>query len=634
MPSSIKIIGEIPQADLNLIESAAKEFDIAVGKIDSVKSPGSAVSDISQGFISYLPCTSDEILEIFSNLPIGSNEQFPFFQIVDTLDYPEFLNDYPVSGVFQTPISTITVRNIMNTIMLHEKISLRNKSVLDEFNKYRKQRQQFLKIATALSSQNNLDTLLELILSESRDIVNADAGSIYIRERKGSGKTFSDKLRFKISQNDSVKLASNTNEFVIDIDKNRIASYVAFTGETLNIRDVYQLDDSVPYNFGKDFDKRFGYRMKSMLTIALKNIEGDVVGVLQLMNKKRSPDVKLTSAEITLKEVVPFSYSDEELVNSIAPLVAVSIERAELYESIERIFEGFLSSSIAAIDERDRITSGHSRRVMDYAMAFVDAINKAHEGAFADIHFSDDEKRQFKFAALLHDIGKIGVPEKLLTKESRLSKGDFNTVLARLDNVRFMLISGVDVSDLSWKSIEEVDNALSLLKRINGSAFIGDSDYEHLQSLKNKWFKDSYGEKKPVLTEKELEALSVRKGNLTISEKETVNSHAMASCRILSKIPWTQELEKIPQIAAHHHEKIDGTGYPDGLHKEEIYLESKILAVVDIYDALVAWDRPYKPAIKPAKALEILKAEVKAGHLDSEIVDFFIKNSIYKIYSG
>ena len=632
MPPFIVIVGDIPETDLRLIKSAAEENDIGVELKKSAEELGKSYSDIAVGYISYLPCTPELILDLFSNIPIGANEYFPLYQVVDDDTYPEILNNYPVTSVFKTPITPISLRNIFNTIQYHQSVSEQVKGIVNEILKYRKQKHQLVELSTALSKHHELDTLLSLILNKSCDIMNADAGSIYIRERQGPGRPFTNKLRFKVSHNYSVEFITS-EEFTIDIDKNRIAGYVAATGENLNIKDAYKLDDSVPYKFSKDFDERFNYRMKSMLTVPLNNIEGEVVGILQLMNKKKDPSVKLTSPEIVLKTVLNFSYSDEIFLQSIGALAAVSIERTQLYESIEHIFEGFLSSSIAAIDERDRVTSGHSRRVMGYVMAFIEAINKCNEGVFKSMFFPDDQKRQFKFAALLHDIGKIGVPEGLLTKEHRLPKGEFAAVLSRFDTIRFQLISNKTDKKLSWSSLEEVEDDRLLLERINKSGFLSDEDFKQLLLLKEKYYTNSYGEEVPLLTEEEFEALSVRRGNLTDEERDIINSHAISSQRILSKISWTPDLERIPDIAAHHHERLDGTGYPDGFKKEQIQVEEKILSVVDVYDAIVAQDRPYKRAMPPLKAIDILRAEAAAGRLDPDVVDFFITKDIYKTFS-
>jgi len=633
MPQFIIIIGDIPDADRALITAEAQKRSIAVEHKKSARDLGKSSADIAGAYISYLPCSPESIMNLFSFLPIGANEHFPLYQVVDSEEYPPVLDEFPVTSIIRTPVTPVTLRNIFNTMYYHRNIAEQFTNVVNEITKYRKQKHQLIELSTALSKHTDLDALLSLILNKSCEIMNADGGSIYIRERSGPGGSFTETLRFKVSFNYSIAFTA-TEEFTIHIDKNRIAGYVAATGETLNIKDVYKLDDSVPYKFGRDFDERFNYRIKSMITIPLKNIEGEIVGVLQLMNKKKDFSARLVSSQVVEENVVDFTYSDEVFLQSLGALAAVSIERTQLYENIGQIFEGFLGSSIAAIDERDRVTSGHSRRVMGYAMAFVEAVNKADEGFFKDVHFSEDRKRQFKFAALLHDIGKIGVPEALLNKEDHLPRGEFTAILSRLDIVRFQLLESRPEYTLSWSSLEELETDRSFLVRVNTSGFLSDDDYERLVTLKNRRYVNSHGDQVPLLTEEEFEGLSVRRGNLTKKERETINSHALSSLRILSKIPWTPDLEKIPDIAARHHEKLDGTGYPHGLKNDEMGLEEKILSVIDIYDAMVAHDRPYKPAIPVPDALEILRAEARAGHLDSTIIEFFIRQDVYKIFSN
>jgi 3',5'-cyclic-nucleotide phosphodiesterase len=329
---------------------------------------------------------------------------------------------------------------------------------------------------------------------------------------------------------------------------------------------------------------------------------------------------------------VAFDYDDEEFIESIASQAAVSIERSQLYENIRELFEGFLSSSIAAIDERDKVTAGHSKRVMGYAMAFVDAaVDDPASPPWAAIGASPERKRQFQFASLLHDIGKIGVPEHILSKEARLPRAEFEALMARLDCIALALRH--EPETVSWKNAAELEADRAFLQRINGAGRLNDDDITALAALREKRFRGADGTMAPLLREEEYAALSVRAGNLTKEERALINSHAVATFRILSKMPWTRNLEQIPDIAAHHHEKLDGSGYPHGLKAGEILLESKILAVIDIYEALVAQDRPYKPKMPPEKALAILSKEVEAGHLDPAVLKYFIDKKIYLLYA-
>lgn len=625
--NTIIVIGDPGENDIQTVEAAA----VAKGmNIEHLRELANQSAGRAAGYVSFLPNDLSVLTDVFASLPMGTGESIPFYQQIQEGEEKPSNSGLPISGYFSSPLTaemaTILVNSSANLYSaFHQKEEL-----IGEIVKYRKQNRQLIDVATSLGAGEDLAALLERILSGCRELVCADAGSIYVREKDAPGGIFTRELRFKISQNDSVSMSDKAREFVLAIDTNTIAGYVAHTGKPLVIDDVYELHSSVPYRFGRDYDTRFGYRMKSMLTVPLMNLASEVVGVLQLMNKKDSWDVRLSCAAIVDAHVVPFSYSDQDIILSVAALAAVSIERIQLYDSIQTLFEGFLSSSIAAIDERDRVTSGHSRRVMGYAMAFVDAVNQCSDGPFGDVVFTPERKRQFKFAALLHDIGKIGVPESVLTKEFRLGSGDMLALMARLDYIRLFLLSDkLSNGAICWESVEELEDDRSFLRKVNQSGFLDDNDLGRLTSLREKTYDDLNGETMPVLTDEEWTRLSVRKGNLTEAERNLINSHASSTRRILSKIPWGRQLSEISEIACHHHEKMNGTGYPDGLVGDQILLESRILAVIDIYEALVAQDRPYKPAMEPSRAIEILVSEASAGHLDENVVSFFVDKKVY-----
>ena len=626
MGSLICISGEIQQRDLDLLREVAgiHGFTVTVMSRDGIQGKRFE-EDLPRGFFSFLPPSPDLILELFANLLLGSGECLPLFQRVGD-EVPSFINKMPILGVFETPLTKAAVCSMLLAIVRSDAVNERNKAMVSAIVKYRNEKLDLVRIGTALSSENDLQKLLELILSTCREILCADAGSIYIRERKEHGGAFSDTLSFKVAQNDSADLG-RMPEYSVPINCNYIAGYVALTARSLNIDDVERLDESVPYRAGRALMEKTGYRIKSMLTIPLKNHDGEVVGVLQLINRKNAPSVRLDKAN-TDQMVRSFSLSDEEFVQSVASQAAVSIERAQLYENIKALFEGFLGSSIAAIDERDRVTSGHSKRVMGFVNAFLDAAEKDPLCPYYELASSPDRRKQFQFAALLHDIGKIGVPEYLLTKENKLGQGEFESIMSRMDYVELLLALKPSNAP-GWSSIEEVERDRELLKQVNECGRLSDELYRRLDELKQK-FIHIQGQKKEFLSQDEWNKLSVRSGNLTPEERELINSHAVSTFRILSKIPWTGNLARRPEIAAQHHERTDGSGYPGKLTGDKILVESRILAVIDIYEALVAQDRPYKPRTSLKKALQILREEADRNHLDKNVVSFFIEKEIYR----
>ena len=629
MGKRVAILGNLSEADMERIETVAGRFEfeltvIGAGEAEHINDP----SEVPAAYISFEPCTPESLLSLYETLPIGTGERIPFFQCVEET-IPEFADSLPITGFFSVPLDTHSIHSIFMTIRRNrfQVESIQHLSV--QIADIRSEMVQLVDIGTALSNENDLHILLSLILTLCRQAVLADAGSIYTRQRNRTDGTYGSSLIFSVSQNDSVQLGE-TPTFTVPIDENSIAGYVASSGKVLNIADTSEISTDVPYRTSSTFRNHFGYRSKSMLTVPLKNLNNDVVGVMQLINRKKTMFQHSPEGMVADEHIGPFSFDDEAFVLSVASLAAVSIERAQLHEDITTLFEGFLNASIASIDERDRVTSGHSRRVMGYALAFVDAAAKEPEHPFSVLAFPKARRRQFQFAALLHDIGKIGVPESILNKNQRLPQPEMNLLMARIDYIAVRRI--IEPESVSWDSSDELEEDREFLLRINKSGYINDDDIERLTLLRDKTFVDLRGVVIPLLSEYAYESLAIRKGNLTRSERIQINSHALSTNRILSQIPWTSSLNNVPEIAAQHHEKIDGSGYPAGITGDKMFLESKILAVIDIYEALVAQDRPYKPKLDPEKALNILREEVKANHLDEEVVKFFIEKEIYKTF--
>jgi HD-GYP domain-containing protein (c-di-GMP phosphodiesterase class II) len=631
MRKKIIIRGDISEADLERIDSVALPcgYDVSVEGNEAAPNVRDADS-LPAAYLSFLPCTPSSIIGQFGNLPIGTGEQIPFFQRIEHT-VPPFTQELPIAGFFEVPLSKTVIVSIFRAIERNQNLLIHQQELTQKISDARSEIEQLVEIGTVLSSETDLKRLLHLILKICRKAVVADAGSIYVRERDVPGGKFTDSLLFMVAQNDSVEIPQGSLR-QLPVNKESIAGYVAVTGKPLNIDDVANINPDLPFRTSTAFTNQLSYRTRSMLTVPLKNIEHEVVGVLQLINHKDTPLRKLTDEKQIDAYVTPFNLHDESVVLSVASIAAVSIERTELHENITALFEGFLNSSIASIDERDRVTSGHSRRVMGYAMAFVDAAAKYPDHPFHALCEPPERRRQLQFAAQLHDIGKIGVPEYILNKEAKLSRDAFEQLIARIDYIAVRRI--IDPDSVSWKTAEELEEDRELIERINTSGKMRAEDYDKLLLLARKSFTDLKGCTIPLLSAYDLEALTISRGNLTAAERDLINTHARSTYRILSQIPWTSGLTQVPLIAAQHHERIDGTGYPDGLRGDEIILESRILAVIDIYEALVAQDRPYKPKMVPEAAIGILRAEVAANHLDGEVVTFFIENNIHLLYTG
>lgn len=478
--------------------------------------------------------------------------------------------------------------------------------------------ERLIKIGTALTVERDLKELLKVIVEEVRFVVAADKASLFRIDPKKN------ELIFYITSD------ADLSERRLPIKRNSIAGYVAMTGETLRIADVYELGEDTPFRFNKEIDRETGYRTKSVLTLPMINHKNERIGVIQLMNK-------------TVRgEVVPFDAEDESLLNALASQAAVSIENAELYNEIEELFESFVNTLASAIDARDPATRGHSRRVAAYTEAIAKAINR----------FSETETKELRIAAWLHDLGKIGVPENILKKVHRLTDSQILAICERFQKIKALrktqivdeMISqsaGMDASafgealrrrlESKQEEMTAIDGYLELIEDKNRSEFVDDKDRARLEEIAAKTYIDEKGETRHFLEPGELELISIRAGNLTAQEREGMNKHVIHTARILSKIRFSKELRNVPEIASKHHEKLNGKGYPDGLQGEAIPLQARIISVADIYDALTAQDRPYRKPMSQSKALDILEDMVQKDELDREVFVTFIKNRIYSL---
>ena len=479
------------------------------------------------------------------------------------------------------------------------------------------------KIGIALSAERNVNKLLEIILEESMDITGADAGSIYIKEEIEDGAK--EVLRFKITRN--MSRVFEWSEFTLNIDTKSIAGFSAFSKQVMNIKSLDDTESLYGISYNRSFDYKIAYKSVNMLVIPMMNYENDVVGVLQLINKKRNKHLKFKGPEDIESEIVPFSESEEEIIESLAAQAGILIERTILHDEIQELLSSFISAMVSTIDARDITTSGHSRRLAGYALHFIKRLNNVNYGKYADTKFSDEDVREIYYAALLHDIGKIGVEEAVLLKENRLSNPEIEKIKYRLKYVKILIKNNEEYKDLYSK----IDSYLDFILSINKAGFVDDEKMAILNEIYSTKVEDE-DEIIPFLTEHEYENLSVRKGNLTEEERQKINDHATHSYNILKNITWTKALKNVPEIAGNHHEKIDGSGYPKGLKGEEICIQARILAIVDIFEALTARDRPYKPPMSVEKAISILEFEVKDKHLDPDLFEIFIKERIFDLY--
>ncbi len=502
-------------------------------------------------------------------------------------------------------------------------------------------------IGIALSSENDPDKLLELILTQSRNIAGADAGSLYLLEGENQ-------LRFKLSQNVSLDWSVKENS-VLPVDGHSICGYTASAREAVNLLDTYDIPPAFSFTFNKSYDQKSGYRSKSMLAVPMRNKNGEVLGVIQLINKRADYAQKVAGQTLHLDQVRPFSNDDVELLSSLASQAAVALENSRLYQDIKRLFEGFVKASIFAIESRDPSTHGHSERVAELTIALAYEVNKVSSGELANVHFDHKKLTELRYASLLHDFGKVGVREEVLVKAKKLFPYELDSLKERYRYIKksieadfyrecleYALENGIERFQLIRPSLEasftariqEVQETLDFLIRANEPTLLEDGSFHKLIELGKQHHLGRDGLMTPMLTERETHVLSIRRGSLSEAERIEIESHVRHTFKFLSKIPWTKDLNRVPEIAYAHHEKLNGRGYPNHLSRDEIPIESQMLGVADIFDALTAQDRPYKPAVPLQKAIDILRMDVDQNHVNREIVDLFIDKKVYRVLEG
>lgn len=512
-------------------------------------------------------------------------------------------------------------------------------------------------IGMALSTEKDLDSLLEMIVTNCREMTYADGGSLYMIEslpdtHEDPNDYFANKkMRFRVAQTFSREVPFQS--FLVDIKPSSIYGYVAMNQESLNLRDAYVIDADSGYGWGgREFDAAIGYRTMSMLTVPMVNWRGETIGVIQLINRKVDPELVLGDPETCVEHILPFTEHDERMAMSIASQASIAIQNAQLVEDIQNLFNGFIKASVKAIESRDPTTSGHSTRVAELTVALAEKVSETNVKAFRDIHFSEDDVQELRYASLLHDFGKIGVRENVLIKAKKLYPYERQSVLDRFDMIRrtaqadalrlqverllkeskdkAMIVVERARDDLDAR-IAELEQYLEFILKCNEPTVLAQGGFEQLTEIAAKSYRSWDGTEVPFLSEKELISLSVPKGSLNENDRKEIESHVTHTYKFLSEIPWTKDLRRVPEIAYAHHEKLDGTGYPNRLTSDEIPIQAKMMTISDIFDALTAWDRPYKKAVPLERALNILVEEANASHVDKALLDVFIGAELYKI---
>lgn len=511
--------------------------------------------------------------------------------------------------------------------------------------------EQLNEIGAALSKERDITRLLERILLAAKEITHADGGTLYRLTEDGQF------LCFEIMRTDSLGIALggstgnpiNLPNIALRDDKGNpnnamIAAYAAIHDKTVNVADAYT-EAGFDFSGTRKFDAKTGYRSTSFLTVPMKNHENEIIGVLQLIN----------SIDPVTGGIISFDDADQSLAESLASQAAIALTNRQLISQLEGLFESFINLINLAIDEKSPYTAGHCQRVPELTMMIAEAVNATHTGALADFHMSDKDRYELKIAGLLHDCGKVTTPVHVVDKGTKLQ-----TIYDRIHliDTRFEvikrdaeLVALKEILDLRsegnrekeaaiWdayqRQVVQINDDREFLRKSNiGGEAMKPEDQQRVTDISKRYrWRDADGADSEFLSADEIENLSIRAGTLTEHERQVINYHITATIKMLEQLPWPKHLKNVPEFAGGHHERMDGKGYPRGLTKDQMSVQARMMGIADIFEALTARDRPYKPAMKISQAISIMVNFAKGGHIDPDLFQVFMKEKVYLNYAN
>lgn len=473
--------------------------------------------------------------------------------------------------------------------------------------------ERILKIGVQLSAERDLNRLLDQLLTCVMELAHCDAGTLYLLD--------GDVLRFKIMRNHTMRVYSggdgrDPDMVPVPLKRENMCAMALLEGRTLSVDDVKECRE---YDFSGPirYDSLTGYHTKSMLAVPMCNREGEKLGVLQLIN-----------AMDDAGNVCPFPKDMALVLESVASQAAITIQNVRYIQDIKELFRSFVRIMSSAIDERSPYNGSHTRHMAAYGNRFLDYLNEKASSSGEEAPFSAARREELLMSVWLHDIGKLVIPLEIMDKPARLLPEQRTAFLHRMELLRMQ--GEIDrLSDhLSGEEQEELTDrtrqAEKLVEAANTAGFLSDETLAALEELAARTFTDREGREKPWLSPEEYAMLSIRKGTLSQEERIVMESHVSATRKLLSQIRFSQDFSHVREWASSHHEFLNGSGYPAHLTEEEIPVEVRILTILDIFDALTADDRPYKPGMPIERALAVLgiMAE-KEGKLDAELVRLF-----------
>lgn len=498
------------------------------------------------------------------------------------------------------------------------------------------------RVGLALGSEKNRDRLVERILIEAKELCNADGGTLYLR-------TEDDLLRFVIMLNDSlqIRLGGTTGKEISlppvpmfdpktkEPNHKNVASYCAVLKDSVNIPDAYHAEG---FDFAgtKKFDEQNGYRSKSFLTIPMRNQEDRVIGVLQLINAKDQSG-----------EVVPFATDLQEVAEALASQAAVALDNQMLLSGQKALMEAFIKLIAAAIDDKSPYTGGHCRRVPVLTEMIAREVCNTAAGPLASFDLDEDEWYELHIAAWLHDCGKVTTPVHVMDKATKLE-----AISDRIELIRARFAASKAEARVSYleqvagggdarqaeeayqRALKDLDDDLAFLEVANiGGEFMSDEKKARVRAIAERTWTDHKGTLRPLLTQEEIDNLTISRGTLTEEERIVINGHMVQTIRMLEALPFPRNLRRVPEYAGGHHEKMDGSGYPKGIYAQDMSVPARIMAIADVFEALTAQDRPYKKGKTLSESMRIMGFMKRDNHLDPDLFDVFVKSGVYKTYA-
>ncbi len=492
--------------------------------------------------------------------------------------------------------------------------------------------ERIMDINLELASELDKDKLFDMILTLTRELTHCDAGTLYIKSKDKQH------LDFKVVQNKSLNIYMGGLKEEItwnslplylengEENKTMVAAVSALENKIINIPDVYN-DKTYNFDGTRNFDKSTGYRSKSMLVIPLINHENDVIGVLQLINKTD-----------TAKEIISFNKNDETVIRALSAQAAMALTNSQLILSLEDFLDAYISTIAKAIDAKSKHTLNHITNISKLAPKIAQEIHE-NQNIYKDIQYSKNNIKEIEFAAKMHDIGKISIPESVIDKATKLQfmidgielVKERAQILKRDYEIAFLK---KEINEKEYiQKLQILEDDINFIEKVNiGSEFMRKDDLNRIEQISKHSYMQN-GKEVFLISEKEKYNLMIEKGTLTKEEREIMNSHAKLSYEMLSSLPFPKKYENVVHIAVNHHEKLNGEGYPRGLNSEDLVLEDRIMILADIFEALTSSDRPYKKAKKLSEVFKILDFMVKDGEIDSDLLEFFRNSNVLLEYA-